>query len=319
MPPSGIAVRVCGMTDSMGENRLGMLHIDPLAYVIGLEGVALMRAFAGEHDATFIEERLADITRLMDEREQLGRPVDLPLLTAAQGYDAWSATYDAPGNALLAPDHARVTSMIEGHSGGVALDVACGTGRYAEWLVGRHYEVIGVDGSPGMLTVASKKLPNVEFRDGDLSALPVGSEVADLAVCALALTHVEELAGPYGELARVLKSGGRLVVSDTHSLYLTSARYPLVKEMPSGGFGYIPGWEHSLADHVTAALEAGFTVDRVEELKISGIIDPSFDPEVRRDAPVPDPWLLMTWATTAANAAYADAPRAMYLQLHKSA
>ena len=147
----------------------------------------------------------------------------------------------------------------------------------------------------------------------------MGSETADLAVCALALTHVEELAGPYGELARVVKSGGRLVVSDTHSLYPTSTRYPLVKELPSGGFGYMPGWEHSLADHVNAALEAGFTVDRVEERKIRRIIDPSFEPEVLGDAPVPDPWPLMTWATTAANAAYADAPRVMYLQLHTSA
>lgn len=37
------------------------------------------------------------------------------------------------------------------------------------------------------------------------------------------------------------------------------------------------------------------------------------------DASVPDPWPLMTWASIAANAAYSDAPRAMYLQLHKSA
>jgi len=53
--------------------------------------------------------------------------------------------------------------------------------------------------------------------------------------------------------------------------------------------------------------------------KIRGIIDPSFEPEVLGDAPVPDLWPLMTWATTAANAAWADAPRATYLQLHKSA
>jgi len=306
------------MTDGLTPDDTA-LNLDPLAYVIGLEGVALLRAFAGEHGASFVEERLAEIQRLLDDREHLGHPVEVPLLSAADGYDAWSGTYDDPGNGLLGPDLARVTSMIEGHRGGVALDAACGTGRYAQWLLGQGYEVVGVDPSPGMLKVARQKLPDVDFRDGDLSGLPVATGSADLAVCALALTHVEDLARPYQELGRVLKPGGRLVVSDTHSLYLTSTRYPLVRQLPNGGFGYIPGWEHSLADHVNAALRAGFLVTAVEELKIGAIIDPSVDPEALADASVPDPWPLMTWATIAANAAYLDTPRAMYLQLHKSA
>lgn len=73
-----------------------------------------------------------------------------------------------------------------------------------------------------------------------------------------------------------------------------------------------------MADHVNAALRAGFLVTAVEELKIGGIFDPSLEPEVLADAPVPDPWPLMTWASIAANAAYSDTPRAMYLQLHMS-
>jgi ubiquinone/menaquinone biosynthesis C-methylase UbiE len=206
--------------------------------------------------------------------------------------------------------------MVEGHAGGAALDAACGTGRYAGWLVQQGYDVIGVDGSPGMLAVARRKFPDIDLRDGDLAALPVGSDSTDLAVCALALTHVEDLAAPYSEFARVLRPGGRLVISDTHSLYLTSPRYPLVEVLPDGAHGYLPGWAHSVADHINAALAAGFTISRVEEIKVSQIIDPSLAPEDLSGAAAPNPWPLMTWATTAANAAYADGPRAMYLQLH---
>ncbi|MDQ2846324.1 MAG: hypothetical protein M3Y77_08230 [Actinomycetota bacterium] len=66
-----------------------------------------MRAFAGEHGSVFVEERLAEIARLLQQRDRLGRPADLPLLTPAEGYDAWSASYDDPGNGLLAPDLAE--------------------------------------------------------------------------------------------------------------------------------------------------------------------------------------------------------------------
>lgn len=121
------------MTEATGQNLLGTLHLDPVTYVIGVQGVALMRAFAGEHDAAFVEERLAEISWLLQQRDQLGRPADLPLLTPAEGYDAWAASYDDPGNGLLAPDLARVTPMIEGHPDRLALDIACGTGRYVEW------------------------------------------------------------------------------------------------------------------------------------------------------------------------------------------
>lgn len=294
------------------------LHLDPIAYVLGLQGVALMRAFAGEHDAPFVEARLAEIAELLADRAALGPATDLPELTVAEGYDAWSASYDDPGNGLLAPDLARVTAFIDGHQGDVAVDIACGTGRYAEWLVAQGYQVVGVDSSPGMLEVARTKLPAVDFRIGDLGALPVSSGQADLAVCALALTHVEHLEAPYRELARVLRPGGRLVVSDTHPLFLGSLRYPLVKQLADGSFGYLPGWAHSMADHIAAGLAAGLTVTHVEELVMDGIVDPGRAPEDLRDAVLPDPWPLMTRATRAANAAYARTPWAMYLQFHRS-
>jgi SAM-dependent methyltransferase len=168
-----------------------------------------------------------------------------------------------------------------------------------------------------MLSVARRKLPTVDLRQGDLTDLPVPDRCANLAVCALALTHLEDLTDAYAEFARVLKPGGRLVVSDTHSLYLTAARYPLIKQLVDGEFGYLPGWEHSLADHLDAALRADFAVQRVSEFKLDGIIDPGLAPEDLRDAPVPDPWPLMTWVSAAANAAWAGAPASMYLQLQR--
>jgi len=293
------------------------IYLNPLAYLLGLEGAALMRAFAGEYDAAFVEQRIDEVRRLLADRELLGAGAQVRRLTVEEGYDAWSTTYDDPGNGLLAPDFERVTALADGAPSGRALDAACGTGRYAEWLAEQGCQVVAVDRSEGMLAVARDKLNGADIRLGDLSDLPVESETIDLVICALALTHAEDLTRPYRELSRVLRPGGRLVVSDTHSLFLAALRYPLVMTLADGSLGYLPGWEHSVADHLTAALEAGLVVSRVAELTLDGLVDADVARLDLADEPVPDPWALMTWAPAATNAAYRGTPRAVYLQLHR--
>lgn len=98
----------------------GSIHQHPLAYLLGLEGVALMRAFAGEHDRAFTEARIAEIRTLLDRAEELGPGVDVPPLPVADGYDGWATEYDGEDNGcfplrddvlgpmldVLAPGHA---------------------------------------------------------------------------------------------------------------------------------------------------------------------------------------------------------------------
>jgi SAM-dependent methyltransferase len=76
--------------------------------------------------------------------------------------------------------------------------------------------VIGVDATPEMLERARARVPDADLRSGTLEALPLDDASVDLAVCALALTHVRDLARPIAELARVLRPGGRLILSDLH-------------------------------------------------------------------------------------------------------
>lgn len=54
------------------------IHQHPLAYLLGLEGVALLRAFAGEHDRAFTEARIAEVRELLDRADELGPGVDVP-------------------------------------------------------------------------------------------------------------------------------------------------------------------------------------------------------------------------------------------------
>jgi ubiquinone/menaquinone biosynthesis C-methylase UbiE len=103
---------------------------------------------------------------------------------------------------------------------GSALDAACGTGRQAAVLAELGHRVLGVDATPEMLERARERVPQAEFRIGSLTDLPAESASFDLAVCSLALTHLEEPAPAIAELARAVRPAGRIVISDVHPTWI---------------------------------------------------------------------------------------------------
>jgi hypothetical protein len=48
------------------------MYQDPLAYLLGLEGIALLDAWAGDHDRAFTDARLAEIRKLLDDEKIAG-------------------------------------------------------------------------------------------------------------------------------------------------------------------------------------------------------------------------------------------------------
>ena len=99
----------------------------------------------------------------------------------------------------------------------VVADLGCGSGNLSVELAPHVKSVIGVDGSAAMLKAARKRtasFANVDLRKGDLSAVPIDSGTCDAALLVLALTYAPEPASAVGELARILKPGGRGVIVD---------------------------------------------------------------------------------------------------------
>lgn len=244
-----------------------MTYQHPLAFLVGLEGVALLRAFAGDEglDRAFVQARLDEVRRLLDEAApELGDGVETGHVGTVDGYRIWSQTYDDPGNPLIEVEEPVVHRILDGLPAGVALDAACGTGRHAEHLAARGHQVIGVDSSPDMLDRARKRVPDGEFHEGDLHALPVPDGSVDLVVCGLALTHVPDLAPVLSEFARVLRPGGHLVLSDIHvmSLYLGGVAHTAG---PDGRPNLLPASRHLAGDYLNAAVPLGLRPVRCEE------------------------------------------------------
>ena len=227
-----------------------------MAYLLGIEGIALLRAFAGDHDRAFVDARVAEVRRLLDRPEFAVDGVVADRVSAADGYRVWSATYDKPGNGIFAYEEPYVHAIVDALPPGDALDAACGTGRHAAYLAGRGHRVIGVDGSPEMLEHARAKVPTAEFRHGDLHDLPVPDDHVDLVVCALALTHVKRLAPVLAEFVRVLRPGGHLVVSDVHFLRVMLGSAPRMRDA-DGRPGMLPTYRHLASDYLSAALPLG--------------------------------------------------------------
>jgi hypothetical protein len=94
-----------------------MVHQHPLAYLLGLEGVALLRAFGGAHDRAFTEARIAEIRRLLDSPELAGDGVTAGQVGTVDGYHVWSRTYDTPGNGLFAFEEPLVHEILDGLPG----------------------------------------------------------------------------------------------------------------------------------------------------------------------------------------------------------
>ncbi len=116
-------------------------------------------------------------------------------------------------------------NFSEPQPGEICVDLGCGRGndviRMAQ-AVGEKGLAYGLDISDGMIDKAQKNatklsVSNVQFIKSELESLKLPSKLADLLISNCTINHASDKAAVWNEIHRVLKKGGRFVVSDIYS------------------------------------------------------------------------------------------------------
>jgi ubiquinone/menaquinone biosynthesis C-methylase UbiE len=135
-------------------------------------------------------------------------------LDVHQIYERWAPGYLAqPHNPLMVAEQRAMLDRMPVLQGRTVLDLACGTGRYADIARRAGAAIcVGVDFSTAMLERA-----RIDTRiRADMTCLPFASAVFDVVLSGLALGHATDISRCLREVARVLRPGGVLLYSDFH-------------------------------------------------------------------------------------------------------
>ena len=194
-------------------------------------------------------------------------------------YDSFAAAYSASNehnlfNAYYArPEMIRLAGDVAGME---ILDAGCGSGPLMEALRGNDAVVSGFDLSPAMVELARQRLgEDADVRVADLGApLPYTDDAFDLVVASLSLHYVKDWASTLAELRRVLKPGGRLIVSIIHPtvyaiVHPEADYFALTQYSEDYDFGegtvWMTYWHRPLQDVINMLIEAGFGIKTVTE------------------------------------------------------
>ena len=154
----------------------------------------------------------------MNQNDPLGR-------TKKELFDDWPEKYDqwftTPIGALVKKFESKVIlDLLNPRPGEIILDAGCGTGVFTIDILPFGVYAVGLDRSLPMLKVAAQKTKTYPFQivSADMANIPFRRGTFDKVISVTALEFINDAKGAVGELFRVTKRGGSIVVATLNSL-----------------------------------------------------------------------------------------------------
>lgn len=213
-----------------------------------------------------------------------------------KGYDSWAQIYDSEDNPLVSLEERFLPGLIgineccaglknikmfsesalkgntsiTGSDKPEILDFGCGTGRWSVPLALAGAKVTGVDFSPGMLEKAKAKArangAEVQYLLHDLNTvLPFADSSFDLVLSCLALEHFQSLKLPFSQIARVCRSGGRVIITAMHPAMMLLGIEARFTDPVSGQRVYPASARHEICDYFSCSRLAGLNLNGLYE------------------------------------------------------
>ncbi|MEJ3719903.1 arsenite methyltransferase [Paenibacillus polymyxa] len=197
-----------------------------------------------------------------------GAPPDVDALSSQMGYSTEELTA-VPQGANLGLGCGNPQAIAELKTGEIVLDLGSGGGFdcfLASRQVGEDGKVIGVDMTPDMVSrsrsnAAKGNFTNTDFRLGEIEHLPVADDTVDVIISNCVINLSPDKQQVFNEAFRVLKSGGRLAISDI----ITTAELPseIKNDLNELYSGCISG-ASSLEEVKSMLQQSGFTSISIE-------------------------------------------------------
>jgi malonyl-CoA O-methyltransferase len=190
-----------------------------------------------------------------------------PTLTAQTlaAYERWAPLYPPTAhNPLMRAEQQAMVEHWPPVAGKRALDLACGTGRYARLLAeAEAAEVVAMDFCVPML----RQVSAAARVCGSMMQLPFAGQAFDVVISGLALGHAANVYSWMSEAARVLKSGGSLLYSDFHP---EAARVGLTRSFKDeqNDTCTVPHRCFGVALQQEAAAAANLAIDVIHEVRV---------------------------------------------------
>ena len=190
------------------------------------------------------------------------------ILPAREGYNRWAPFYDHGRNPSVGLKDREIRRLLGDVRGLKVADLGCGTGRSAIALNEAGAEVTALDFSNEMLAQARQKpgAGRVRFIVHDLgNPLPLDSDSYDRVLCSLALEHVQDLDVAFGEMARICRPEGRVVIIEMHPALLLQGISAHFHDPKTGQDIRPRSVGHQTSDFLMAAVRAGLAVEEMRE------------------------------------------------------
>lgn len=137
-------------------------------------------------------------------------------------FDSWADSYEAgysdgsPSSHYFLTRLSHIDALLDVPAGSKVLDVGCGVGMTSEPLFNRGISFFGVDLSQKMLHACQNRVSHLErchLAVGRIEQIPYADSCFDACICTGVLEYVEDITTALGEIVRVLKPDGIVLLS----------------------------------------------------------------------------------------------------------